>query len=260
MFVDCKKSFQSMYDYKLINLAFDQTSLNKLTSTNKRVLHVRKEYRNESPTKSFAGFKFSVITHDHLNMTHELTPNGISYIQNDTYKDWIDSVRINQLLLDIRFVLGRRDHSKMWNIPTGDAGIDIGQKISVEVFGAYHKEQFDFDQKIIIPSSSKVVVTAFSNPVTGKVPFNATYELSPKKAGDNLITINMIKDNIKRYTKGELVRFQETQWGTLRVTYDGIMDIDSGNEVHLEIKSSPLNGWSESDGSPIGASLNASTN
>lgn len=80
------------------------------------------------------------------------------------------------------------------------------------------------------------------NPIAGKVPFNATYELIAKKAGDDLITIDVIKDNIKRYTKGEFIRFEEKKFGALLIIYPDIMDIDLGNEVHLEIKSSPLNG------------------
>lgn len=37
----------------------------------------------------------------------------------------------------------------------------------------------------------------------------------------------------------------------MKVTCDGVMDIDSGNDVHLEMKSEYLNGYSGSNGNLV---------
>ena len=39
LYVDCKESFSSMHYHKLINISFDQSSIDKLKSSNKRVQH-----------------------------------------------------------------------------------------------------------------------------------------------------------------------------------------------------------------------------
>ena len=47
------------------------------------------------------------------------------------------------------------------------------------------------------------------------------------------------------------MKFNETGRGTLIVRFDGMINFNTGNTVHLEIKAEPANGFSESNGNPI---------
>ena len=224
--------------YKLVRFTFDQGIIDKLKSSSERVQYVRKQFSNYSPEKSKAGFKFSVITHDHINMTLSNPGNASQFINENTYANWIGGARIKQLLADVKFLYGNHDAAKMWKIPNLER---VSEKKKLDMFGVWHREQFNFKQKIVIPASSKVTVLAYSNPIRGKVPFQALYELVPVGSDETVPGSNLVAKDEKH-----------------QVIYDGIMDIDSGNEVHLEIKSSPLNRWSESNGTPIGVASNPS--
>lgn len=148
-------------------------------------------------------------------------------------------IRINDLLTDTRFEFGFHNHEKMWKLS------DINTK-SNDIFGVYHREIFEFGQEVPLPATSRVTVTAYANPVVGKIPFEATFELTLIKAGDNLITPKVLNETLTKYGKQKSV--QITNRGTVLVTFDGMININSGNDVHLDIKSVPINNLSESYG------------
>ena len=240
LYVDCKKSFKSMYDFKLSKLTFEQETVDKIKQSDRKLIHARKEYHNYSPRDSSASLKFSVVTKSHLNLTLNGQNHPRVLLKDDTYKEWVDSVRIHDLMSDLRYDTVDHDHERNWKAAENG-----------DIFGAAHEEVFDFDQEITIPASSKVVVTAFSKRIRGEIPFQVVYEMKLVNAGDNLVTLDMINANIARYTKENIIHFDNGLDGKYKVTYDGVINFNTGNNVQLEIKSEPINGFSESNGNPI---------
>lgn len=68
MYVDCKKGFENMFNFKLIIPAYDQDIIDKFKQSIRSFNHVKKEYFNRSSRDSVT-FKFSDTTESHLNTT-----------------------------------------------------------------------------------------------------------------------------------------------------------------------------------------------
>ena len=242
LYVDCLKSVTKMSTAKLVKIQCDQETLNKLKSSSARKQIVRKEFINSSPEKSNISFKFSVIATNYVNVTLENDHSSTFVSTRKTYDEWINSKRINDLLRDAHFDSGAHDHLNMWK--TSEKGMK-----TLDIFGVYHREVFEFGQEVSLPVTSSVTVTAFSRPVVGRIPFEAVYELTPFKAGDDVISAKILETALAKY--GKQKRVEITSQGTVPATFDGLININSGNEVHLDIKSVPINNLSESDGIPI---------
>ena len=118
-----------------------------------------------------------------------------------------------------------------------------------DIFGVYHRKTFDFHQEIIIPAFPKVTLTAHAHPTTGSMPFEAVYELAPIKAEDNVISAKILEASVAKCGKQKSVEI--TNRGTVLAAFNGLINIDSGNEVHLDIKSIPINNVSETGRIPI---------
>ena len=210
---------------------------------------VKKVFRNSSPEKSKASFKFSVITTNTVNLTLN-SDHSTSFASNlDTYQEWINSQRINDLLNDAHFDNGLHDHKKMWLTTAG-----ASDQVSSDIFGVYHREVFDFEQEITLPATSSVTIIAYANSIIGEVPFEAVYELTPIKTADNLVTPKVLNETLTKYGKQKIVEI--TNRGTVLVIFDGLININSGNDVHLDIKSVPIDNFSESNGIPISWIIN----
>ena len=66
-----------------------------------------------------------------------------------------------------------------------------------------------------------------------KYRFQAVYEVIPQVNGS--ITAELLKRDL-----GDGVKVEQNESGTFHLTFNGVVDIHSGNDVHLEIKSEQL--------------------
>ena len=74
---------------------------------------------------------------------------------------------------------------------------------------------------------------AYSDPIKGQVPFEAVYEVIPQVNGS--ISAELLKRDV-----GDAVKIEQNESGLFYLTFNGMMDIDSGNDVQIEIKSEHL--------------------
>ena len=189
MYVDCQKSFQSMYNYKLINISFDPRVMDKLRSSNKRVQYDTKEFVNQSPRETTTSIKYNAMVSGRLNITISSLDSNDTRIKSDTYNRSMIRSGIELLLSHIGI-----------NATQIDFG---GMKINntENLFYLNFTSITDIDRKIIVPALSKISITTYLKPIRETIPMNVSFSLMPIKAGDNLITPKMIDLNIEKYIK-----------------------------------------------------------
>ena len=77
--------------------------------------------------------------------------------------------KIKKLFSDVKFKY-ERDHAQLWNL----------QEQSKDIFGVYLEQNQVLKREIIVPPSSNVSVTVFSDRIKGQIPFEAVYKVVPE--------------------------------------------------------------------------------
>lgn len=231
LYVDCKKSLLSMSTVTLRNITYDENQLDQLKSNPSHEVYSKKIMINNSPTESKSKIQFEIETFD--NATMKLSRSHHSYFKtNDsTYREWGTRGKANPFW---KF-LGLKGSAKFLDQKWKSSESSSGNGNNIEIFQASaRRERFKFSQEITIPAFSKSTVIAFSKPIRGKVPFTAVYELFPSGTHD----VTTLEKALKKYGLNEkLVRLDQK---TLLVSYDGLMDIDAGHEIDVDIQTVKL--------------------
>ena len=223
----------SQFTTKLSKLVFNQDTVDKLKKKPNRIQYVKKQFTNHSPNPMTSNVNFAIPTSDHLNLTLDSFQLFQSRVDNSAYSEWEDSTIITRLLTDVKFEHGPREHALLWNVPTLGDEPEVIMK-PVQIFGVYHRENHEFKQTIISSPSSKVTLIAYSNPIKAKIPFQAVYEIIPKM--NSSVSIELLRSDV-----GNDPKIEGTEWGTFHVIFNGTMDINSGNDVHLVVKEQSIN-------------------
>lgn len=98
-----------------------------------------------------------------------------------------------------------------------------------------HKEvkKYSFSDEITVPANSVTTVTATSSPSIGEIPYTMTYELTPPAGMTQTLRKGM-----------ELWRFgnkvEETDRGTVLVHFPGVLVVDSGYEIVVDVIAVPI--------------------
>lgn len=230
LYVDCRKSIPSMSRTVLHNITFNEKEFEKLKSIPNQVIYTKKIMVNNSPLPSESEIKFKVETFDNASL--KLSHSYASYFHTDeqTYRKWSVDTKASFLNV-IGFEAGGGINNEKWKNIVSENSASGSQEIYQ---ASARRELFEFSQKVKIPPFSKSTLIAFSKPIKGNIPFTAIYELFP--TGNN--NVHVLESTMKHYGMDREV--ERTNHGTLLVHYDGIMFVDVGHEVDVDIKTVKL--------------------
>lgn len=233
MYVDCKKSIQSMSTAKLYDVKYDPNDFANLKNSPSRVVYTKKVMVNNSPEKSESEIKFQIETFDNASLSLRESHSNFFKTSEKTYKEWSVGGKLSFLKFIGLEVGGGTKNEKWTTTESGNANSH-----EQEIFRTTaRRELFEFSQKVTIPPYSKTTLVAFSKPIKGNVPFTAIYELFPSgsKSSNNA---DILEATLKKY--GMEQKMERTPRGTLLVHYEGTMDVDAGHEVDVDIQSTRL--------------------
>lgn len=225
LYVDCFKSLQKMSSAKFYNISYNNSDVERVIKDSQKVTHVRKRMKNSSPMIQEDMIKFSIHTSNNASIRFNNTIGMVSRIKNVRKSRGYNS--LNRLFSKVGV-----------EVSDGDDISSRYQRIFEELEERTHvfssnMDVFEFSQNFKLPPNSVTTVEAFSHPHKGQIPFQVAYEVTP--SGSH--TPDMVIAAFRKFGFREKI---ERTTETLQIYIEGIVDVETGHQVHVSIETTPL--------------------
>ena len=161
----------------------------KQSKSGVKMEHFKKKIVNNSSREITETINYSLKVTNFVDFILDNVSYGEFHLKGENYFDSFLSTEFQKVISFIQF----EGESKVLNLNWNE---DETQK---KVLNLFNVKQFLFQKNVVIPAYSIAEIIIGSNPETSSLPFAAVYGVSPKKAGDNLITMDMLKTNMNKY-------------------------------------------------------------
>lgn len=240
MYVDCVKSLVTMSKSELVNITANDQDVDNIRDT--ETVYFKRTFVNKSNLTQKQSISFSA---EKTNSMYVSVSNSYSSSkceeQRSSFSESFGTTVSSEVGVGLSFwffsfsaKIGI-DVSSGFQKMTEQASMACGVQKNTSSSASTHKEvaKYSFSDEITIPANSMTTVTATSNPYRGRIPYTLTYELTPPA---NMV--NALELGLEFYKFGD--RRETTDRGTVLVQFDGVMVVDSGYEIVVDLTAVPV--------------------